>query len=497
MIKKLKIEYVLLLALIFVGLFFRIKGISTDHSFWSDEAYVAELSRDLLEGQRSFSEVMNLYNYQRLHVLITSFSFLLFGYSEFAARLPSVFFGIIGIGWAYFLAKKLSNVYGGMIAGFVYAFSQMNLSYSTQAKSYAGLELMFLIIMYLLLQLHTKSTKKLHIAIILLIILATFYHFLGILLLIPYIILLFTYNQKRVRTIIKKPLIVVLLILGASVFFYVLNGVVILRSFFSGSSLFFSSHNISLFRELIWRNYAFISLPAIFGLLIAIKRYNSWTIALVGLIFIYAYLWIFKLHSPNIRYLLPLFGLLFVFFGVFWGSIIEIIFQKKKLLITALIILILYAGGYKIVRKPNLYYSPNADFFADVQNADYKTFYKTIKTDFPQFQNYAVFNDWGDTQSWYFPEKKSTAYFRKGNYDINPQQNNSDKIMVYGSLKQFLNEKAKYDNGFLIVEDWESLLPDEIKEYAKKYMKRELRVENLEVSPTDKWPLELYSWGME
>ena len=494
---KIKLEYILLLGLVAIGLFFRLKGISTNHSFWSDEAFVAELSRDVLEGHRSIPDVLSLYNYQRLHVIITSFSFLLFGYSEFAARLPSVLFGTIGIGWAYFLAKKLSNVYGGMIAGFVYAFAQINLSYSTQAKSYAGLELIFLIVMYLLLHINTKSTIKFHITIIFLIFLATFYHFLGILLAIPYFILLITYNQKKIQTIIKKPLSIVIMMIIAIVLFYALNGVVILRSFFSGNSLFFSSNNMSLFRELIWRNYAFMSLPAIFGLLISIKRYKTWTIALIGMIFFYVYLWIFKLHSPNIRYLLPLFGLLFVFFGIFWGSIIEIIFQKKKLLITALIILILYAGGYKIVRKPNLYYSPNADFFADVQNADYKTFYKTIKTDFPQFQNYAVFNDWGDSQSWYFPEKKSTAYFRKGNYDINPQQNNSDKIMVYGSLKQFLNEKAKYDNGFLIVEDWESLLPDEIKEYAKKYMKRELRVENLEVSPTDKWPLELYSWGME
>jgi len=40
-------------------------------------------------------------------------------------------------------------------------------------------------------------------------------------------------------------------------------------------------------------------------------------------------------------------------------------------------------------------------------------------------------------------------------------------------------------------------MPEEIKSYVKKNMKLELRVESLEVSPDDKWPLELYSWGFD
>jgi len=51
--------------------------------------------------------------------------------------------------------------------------------------------------------------------------------------------------------------------------------------------------------------------------------------------------------------------------------------------------------------------------------------------------------------------------------------------------------------GLIIVEDWESILPEDIKQYAKKNLKLEYRVENLGVSPTDKWPIEIYSWGFE
>ncbi len=69
--------------------------------------------------------------------------------------------------------------------------------------------------------------------------------------------------------------------------------------------------------------------------------------------------------------------------------------------------------------------------------------------------------------------------------------------MIYGSLNQFLQQKSKYEKGILIVEDWESILPEDIKQYAKKNMKRELRVKGLPQAKGDIWPIEVYSWGLE
>jgi len=48
-----------------------------------------------------------------------------------------------------------------------------------------------------------------------------------------------------------------------------------------------------------------------------------------------------------------------------------------------------------------------------------------------------------------------------------------------------------------MIHDWESYMPDDIKDYVKKNLTLELRVESMAVSPDDKWPLELYSWGFE
>jgi hypothetical protein len=67
---------------------------------------------------------------------------------------------------------------------------------------------------------------------------------------------------------------------------------------------------------------------------------------------------------------------------------------------------------------------------------------------------------------------------------------------LYNSLQSFKNEIKNNPQGFLVVEDWQSFTPEDIKEYAKNNLKLEIRVDSMAVSPDDKWPLELYSWGM-
>ena len=42
----------------------------------------------------------------------------------------------------------------------------------------------------------------------------------------------------------------------------------------------------------------------------------------------------------------------------------------------------------------------------------------------------------------------------------------------------------------------QSKLPDYIKKYAKENMKLEIRVEGLQETKYDQWPIEVYSWGM-
>ena len=155
---------------------------------------------------------------------------------------------------------------------------------------------------------------------------------------------------------------------------------------------------------------------------------------------------------------------------------------------------LLFAGGYKIVRKPAIYYTPNADFYADVQNADYKTFFNLTYEKFPDFDNTPVFSNLYDPFAWY-STKKPDALFMKAVQK--PSLYNHYPVMVYPELNFFIEEMKKYPSGYVFMEDWQSLMPDDIKEYVKKNLKLELRVESMSVSPEEKWPLELYSWGFD
>ena len=210
------------------------------------------------------------------------------------------------------------------------------------------------------------------------------------------IYVLLTYRDTIFK-LVRNPLYVLIGIAAVGLLGYIFHAGQIIADFFQGETLslfLFPVNNITYFRELVWRNYAFLSLPAFVGMFIGIyeKKY-AWSVSLMLFLLFYSYLWIFR-STHNIRYIVPFIGIIFVYFGVFWGKVAEKLFPKYQLLFITMLIVILYMGGYKIVRKPNAYYSPNADLYGDVQNADYKTFFSILKKEMNKYvlADYVIIN---------------------------------------------------------------------------------------------------------
>ena len=483
--------------MLLIGFLYRIFGISTNHSFWTDEAFVASVARNFNDGKLGFTEIFTMLGarYQPLYVLLMSLSFRIFGANEYAARLPSVMVGTIGILFVYLLAKSFSNKCGGFIAAFLYTFSQLQLAHATQAKPYTIISVLFLAMIYVLNRLtekrihHKDQVIQSHGVIILLLVILVLLHASSILFLGFYgTYLLLTYkDQLFSRKYRMRTLGALMLMTGASIMYLLLIGVFSIQSFLK-------VNNVTYVRELFAHQYLFMTLPAIFGAALVWKKHANIMSGIVvwsGALF---FSWTFIHYSKNIRYLIPFFTLLPIFFGVFFAKIAETYFKKQQATVAIALCLFLFVGGSKIARKPSVYYSPNADLFADVQNADYKSAYSYLKMKFPNYKNMTIYNDVGDGQPWFLEDKPSAdAYFMKGV----TQPHGVNGVMIYGTLEDFIKQKDSVPQGLLIVEDWESILPEDIKQYAKKNMKLEYRVESLEVSPTDKWPLELYSWGMD
>lgn len=491
--------YFLVALVVVIGLFYRLYGIKDNRSFWQDEAHVARLGRDIDTGIKTIPQAIHSLNYEPLHILTTAVSMKFFGINEFAARLPAVILGSLGILAAFLLAKELSGDWGGILAAFLYAFSQLNLANSTQAKPYAALSAFTLFCFYFILKVQKSRKIKYHLLFITSASIATLFHFLGIILWVPYFLFLILKYGGKINTIYRKPKNIIAFLLLIIIFSILFRLDLILSGMFRIMIGGIKNHvnNFTYFRELFWKQYGFIMLPSIFGLMISFRKERFFSLLISAWISIIFLFWTFLYYTHNIRYIVPLFGVIFVLFGIFWSDVGRKLFNKKSLHISIIIIVIMVLGGNKIIRKPARYYNPNADIFGDVQIADYKSLFSKIRIKIPGYNNLSIFNDWMDAQVYYLPENPPTAYFMKGNFDKKPEKHNQDKTkIIYGSLNQFLQEKSKYSRGLLIVEDWESYLPEDIKQYAKKNMKLEFRVEGIPQAQGDNWPLEVYSWGL-
>lgn len=491
--------YIFLTVFIVLGFIFRLKGISSDHSFWSDEAYIASLARDFYNGNMSFSALLSApgSTYQILYVLLLSFMFNIFGTTEFAARIPSIFFGTVTILLTYLITSKFSNRYGALISAFLATFAQVMLVYSTMAKPYILLTAFLLGIIYLIQIAEDKKGRNklfLHGLILFLCIVSVYIQFSSILYLLLYLTYITMRYSKEIITVVMKYKISSIIIFLATVAIFFFFKIYTLPAYLIEVGN--GTNNTTYLRELFARQYLFLTIPALFGFLLAYKKSKALLISITVWLFALLLGWNFVQYSHNVRYIVPLFAILFVFAGIFWGSVITQFFKEKSLVLCLLFMMILYAGGYKIARKPSVYYNPNQDLIGDVQNADYKETFAQLKNKYSNVQDLAIFNDVIDAQRWYLPEKPDAdAYFMR---DVTtPRKHVFNQKPIYGTLEEFLIVQNQYPKGILIVEDWHSFLPEDIKEYAKKNMKSEIRVEGLPQANGDNWPLEVYSWGMD
>ena len=437
-------------------------------------------------------------DYQPLHLILITGSFWLLGPSEWSARLYPVLAGTLGIYFAYLFAKEVSDENGGLLAAFLVAFSQLNLSNSTQSKQYIAIQACLLLVLFFVTKLTTKKRTNEwvhHFLVILTATIATLLHFLGILVFIPYFIYLALSRHSYFSRLLKRPLVIFLVFAAGFGISYLINLPLILRIFWTGKSLeqiFFPYNHGLYFLQLFAKNYWLFALSAFLGWLFSLRTKPTLSLVVAGYVFVSLYLWTFKHYTHNVRYIVPLFGIIFVYTAVFWQSLCYRIFKGNYFLPLVIFLLLLGLLEYKVVLWPKKYYNPNADIYGDVQIANYRDLFQQIKTQYPGYRKLAIFNDIPFAQNWYLPEKKATAYFSK--FTPEPYRSTVDGIMVYGSLSDFKHQLQQHPRGVIIVEDWQSFLPDTIKNYVKSNLKLEFRVDSIALAANDPWPLAVYSW---
>jgi hypothetical protein len=106
-------------------------------------------------ARQPFGHILTTYDSQNQHLLYSLMahaSFVLFGESVWALRLPAVLFGVAGI-WALFrLAREVSDTREALLSAAVLAFSYQHIWFSQSARGYTGLLLWSLVSTSLLLR---------------------------------------------------------------------------------------------------------------------------------------------------------------------------------------------------------------------------------------------------------------------------------------------------------------------------------------------------------
>jgi mannosyltransferase len=139
-----RLQYVLLAVVTLLALGLRLYKLA-EWSFWRDE--LATINRAL--GHFNIETIINQWWRPPLSVILTGGFLNHFGVNEWFARIPSVVIGVLSILLIFFVAKRLSNGWVGLLASIMVALSTWHIFWSQNARFYTSLMLLYFLASFL------------------------------------------------------------------------------------------------------------------------------------------------------------------------------------------------------------------------------------------------------------------------------------------------------------------------------------------------------------
>lgn len=195
----------LLLAILLLGLFFRIYDLGKE-SLWLDEAVsikYAELNLSQIFFRQGHTPP--------LYYIILHWWIRLFGISEFSVRFPSAIFGFISIFMIYKIGSQLFDMDVGKLSSLLMTFSLFHIQYSQEARTYSLSVLLTLLSIYFFIKLLKKINNRNLIGYVLSSILLMYSHIYGLFIIIAqniYFILLSLLSKEDEKINVKSWLFI-------------------------------------------------------------------------------------------------------------------------------------------------------------------------------------------------------------------------------------------------------------------------------------------------
>lgn len=515
-----KISLVLLSIILIFALFYRVFGLTKNSSFWIDETSSAGFARAIVE--RGVPVLATGYypdNYV-LHFYLMAASMKVFGFNEFAARFPSVIFGVLTIIAVFLLAKKIFNKEVGLLASLFIVFSIWEITMSRQARSYQVLQFFYVTSIFwcywIIEKIEKNSFQIKHLIVTAILIACTVLtHMMGF---IPWIVFFFyllfvrfdlvkngwnKISQLFPNKIIKFFSFSVLLLFSLSVleslnFFRGIRQAI----WNTADNQFVIFNHFSYYHSLVWRQYGLYTFLGTLGLIWFTVLQFKKSIFIWLVLFIQIGLVFFRFPEAYTRYLYSIFPIILIFFSYALWQIWQWSPIKKFPIILLGIFIVL--NGYKFTVKPKTFYSANADMI-ELPEPDFKSAYQYIINRDP-LKKFVLIDNRVDAAIWYLGEGYPNYYLsgqeraavlrlqKELDYD---EVSGAKYVTSADSLDQIIKQNPK---GFVVLEIptvQYAMLDQNIVDYIRFNLKLEKEFDKIAGNQSGDWPIDIYSWGYE
>ncbi len=479
-------------------------------SFWTDEAYSANAAVALAKHGIPILPSGFIYIRSILNTSFIALSFLIFGISEFSARLPSVIFGTLTIPLVYIMGTRFGNRKIGLIAALFITFSVIEIAWSRQARMYQQLQLFYLASLYFFYEFNNqtekdKSKRTLNLSLsILFFISAVLTHDFGYVLILVFIPYFLITNFKDIRNRWKVDMKY-----NIGLFIFILFLIYLFLKFMGSNPLGVISYvynNIWLqksdyfevYLNILGSEFSTFFYLALFGAALSLKKdWKSGSLLIMSFVIPF-YIISFYVLLPGTRYLYFIFPILLIFSAYFFGFLIELA-QKYGERISAKTVLALTALAFSsmlllMAYSPQVFMvSPKEDFDLGVNSpqADFKKAYSYVKENMQSSD--VIIDTWPAVSLFYMGKSDYWLAFEAdgiglginrflANNGSNEIYANASVIKNVDTLKEVV---AEHNRGWIVIDNtaWIRISSD-TKEYIRQEMRIELSDRNIKV----------YSW---
>ena len=462
-------EYMIIIFLMISGFILRIHDLGTQ-SFWIDEAISSIAAIAFLDNGSPVLPSGVLYSRGILNTSLIALSFKIFGFTEFAARIPSVLFGTLTISLAYLIGSRWGNARIGVIAAVLVAFSVWEIAWSRQARMYQQLQFFYLLSLYLFYELSINKSLKWLVLLVLSVIGAILSHVFGYVLILVFLayLAISVLKERRIEDVGRG--FIAMVMLACTVLFGIAYRMGVVSSVLETAVNYYDVY-IYLFKKDLGI-FLFMAVPG--GTVLANRDWKKGLLLIAALV-IPLYFIFYHVHILGTRYLYLVIPILFILIGYFLDFVVDYLSSVStrtgqfhnisvKTVANVIVAFLLISAMYF---SPAFTFTPREsyDLGVNAPQPDFKSAYRHVRDNMEPDD--AIVSAWAPPAQFYLGKSDYWLAFNVVGTGMEEFLVNNSSREIYTNataitdVETFRKVVDEYDRGWVVVDGtaWYKLRP--------------------------------------